>query len=201
VKRHAFRTTLAAALVAGAAGPLLAQVPVPNNPPPSAPPAQQPFAPPPKMKFFQVTGAMTIPVFSYADYLDDIGWAAQATFVLRRGPFNHIRIEGEYNSAAYESAAEGGAELYGGGIGGGRVVVKGNVQSEGYGVIGLYQHDVSTCAGLVCADVGELQFGLKVGGNIVMGSGRVHPVLDIHWLSTFSQPYANLIVIGGGLRF
>src|SRR5262245_17922510 len=71
-------------------------------------------SPPPKKSSFQVTGAMTIPVFSYADFTDDIGWNAQAVIAIRRGPYNHIRLEGEYNSVGLQNAGTltGGAEVY-----------------------------------------------------------------------------------------
>jgi len=191
VKRTHIRMALTALATCAAAGPLLAQVPTTMAPPPQT---MAPMTPPPKPTSFQITGAMTIPVFSYADFLTDIGWMAGGALVVRRGAFNSIRLDGEYNSTGYEgSNLTGSAEVYGGGIGGGRVVMKGNVQSEGYIVLGLYNHSASSAS--------ELQFGTKLGTNIVMGRGRVRPVIDIHWLTTWSQPYANLIAIGAGLRF
>lgn len=210
MKRTHIRMALAVLATCAAASTLLAQVPVPLTPAPTTPPqapaptpppqAMAPMTPPPRPVSFQITGAVTIPVFSYADFLTDFGWMAGGALVVRRGAFNAIRLDGEYNSTGYEASnLSGGAEVYGGGIGGGRVVMKGNVQSEGYIILGLYNHSV--CVGTNCTPTSELQFGTKFGTNIVVGRGRVRPVIDIHWLTTWSQPYANLIALGAGLRF
>ena len=155
---------------------------------------------PAKPTSLQISGGMIVPVFSYADITDDIGWQAQGAIVVRRGAFNHFRLEGEYNSVGLESGLSGGSQVYGGGIGGGRVLVRGNVQQEGYLVLGLYEFDGSFRG----TNYSELQFGTKVGFNVVAGGrsgSRVHPVIDFHWLTTWSQPYVNIIFIGGGLRF
>lgn len=205
MKQSRIRMTLAALAACAAAGPLFAQVPTTMTPPAGQAPPPQTMAPmaPPKPLSFQVTGAMTIPVFSYADYLTDIGWQAQGALVMRRGTYNHLRLEGEYNSTGFENTGNltGSAELYGGGIGGGRVLMRGKVQQEGYLVAGLYNHAFATCALNSCSEASELQFGTKVGFNAVIGRGRVRPVIDFHWLTTWSEPYANLLAIGGGLRF
>ena len=188
-----------AAVAACAATPLLAQVPSTMAPPPQA---VAPVTPPRKNTSFQVGGAMTIPAFSYNNFLADIGWQAQAALIMRKGPFNHIRIEGEYNSTAYEAAnLSGGAELYGGGIGGGRVITKGTTQTETYLVLGGYENVFATCTGSTCTDYSEFQFGTKFGIDAVMGRGKVRPVVDFHVLATWSYPYATLFTFGLGLRF
>jgi hypothetical protein len=188
-----------AAVAACAATPLLAQVPSTMAPPPQA---VAPVTPPRKNTSFQIGGAMTIPAFSYNDFLADIGWQAQAGLILRKGPFNHIRLEGEYNYTAFEQTSlTGGAELYGGGIGGGRVLTKGNMQTETYLTVGGYEHKFAKCAGSTCTDYSEFQFGTKFGVDAVMGRGKVRPVVDFHWLATWSAPYATLFTIGVGLRF
>ena len=163
-------------------------------------------ASPTKPTSFQVTGAMTLPIFSYADFTSSIGWNAQGAIVVRRSAFNHFRLEGEYNSIGLENAGAltGGSEVYGGGIGGGRVLVRGHVQSEGYLVVGAYNHSGAVCVSVgTCVKDSEVQFGTKFGFNAVLGrgQGRVRPVFYFHWLTTYSQPYVNLIAIGGGLRF
>lgn len=160
--------------------------------------AQMQPAPAPKPLSVQITGGAMFPVFSYADYTAGTGWKAQAAFVLRRNAYYSIRLEGEYNSVAGEGSASNSTFLvYGGGIGGGRVVARGNVQQEGYFVAGAYEWDGQTSLG----DYKELQFGTKLGTNAVFGSGKAKFVLDFHWLYTWSEPYTNLLAITGGLRF
>jgi hypothetical protein len=158
---------------------------------------------PSKPTSLQITGGMIIPVFSYADFTTDIGWQAQAALVVRRGAFNHIRIEGQYSDVGFESSGiSGSSKVYGGGIGGGRVLTRGNIQQEGYLVLGAYEFDGAATIGGSTTAHKELQFGTKVGVNSVIGrGGRVSPVIDIHWLTTWSSPYVNTIFIGGGLRF
>jgi len=182
---------LALALVAGA-GSLQAQM--------------QPMqsSPPHKPTSLQITGGMIIPVFSYADFTTDIGWQAQAAIVVRRGAFNHIRLEGQYSDVGFESSGiSGSSKVYGGGIGGGRVLTRGGVQQEGYLVLGAYEFDGAASIGGTTTAHKELQFGTKVGVNaVVVGrNSRVQPVIDLHWLTTWSTPYVNIIFIGAGLRF
>jgi len=203
VKRIHIRMALAALATCASAGTLLAQVPVPNTPPQAPAPTQapMPMTPPPKPMSLQITGAMTIPAFGYADYTSDIGWNAQGALILRKGAFNSIRLEGEYNSVGAQYVS-GTSNVYGGGIGGGRVVVRGNMQQEGYLVLGGYEFDGQVCtSNNNCTSYSELQFGTKVGTNLVMGRGKAKFVLDFHWLGTFSEPYVNMFVIGAGLRF
>ena len=210
MKRNHIRMALAALATCASAGTLLAQVPVPNTPPPAptaepqAPaPAQapMPMTPPPRPLSFQVTGGMTIPAFAYADFVSDIGWNAQGALILRKGAFNSIRLEGEYNSVGMEYNS-GTSLVYGGGIGGGRVVMRGNVQQEGYLVLGGYQFDGQACtSNNTCVDYSEFQFGTKFGTNLVLGHGKAKFVLDFHWLGTWSEPVVNMFVIGAGLRF
>lgn len=160
--------------------------------------AQMQPAPAPKPLSVQITGGAMFPVFSYADYTAGTGWKAQAAFVLRRNAYYSIRLEGEYNSVGGEGSTSNSTFLvYGGGIGGGRVVAKGNVQQEGYFVAGAYEWDGATTLG----DYKELQFGTKLGTNAIFGSGKAKFVLDFHWLYTWSEPYVNLLAITGGLRF
>jgi hypothetical protein len=200
VNRSTFRTALVATAACAVTTSLLAQVPTTMAPPQ----AMAPMAPPPKRTSLQITGAMTIPAFGYADYTSDIGWNATATLVLRRSAFNSIRIEGAYNSVSAEFS-DGTFASYGGGIGGSRVVMRGSVQQEGYLILGAYNFDGQACTTVVntttCADYSEVQFGTKVGATMVLGRGKTHPVLDFHWFSTWSEPYVNLFSIGAGLRF
>ena len=189
-----------AAVAACAASPLLAQVPSTMATPPQA---VAPTTPPPKPASFQISGAMVLPAFSYNDWLASIGWQGQATLILRRSPYNHIRVEGEYNYTAYDANVTnltGGAELYGGGIGGGRIITKGTTVSESYLVLGGYENSFATCVANTCTKFSEFQFGTKVGVDVVMGRGKVRPLLDFHWLATWSQPYASVFAIGLGLR-
>lgn len=160
--------------------------------------AQMQPAPPPKPTSLQVTGGAMFPVFSYADYTAGTGWKGVAALVIRRNAFYSIRLEGEYNTVGGEGSLSDATFLvYGGGIGGGRVVARGNVQQEGYFVAGAYEWDGQTSLG----DYKELQFGTKLGTNAVFGSGRAKFVLDFHWLYTWSEPYVNMLAITGGLRF
>jgi hypothetical protein len=182
---------LAALAVVSAAGSLRAQVPY------SLPAAT------PKPLSVRFLGAMTVPAFSYADHTADVGWKAEAVVNLRKGSYNSIRLEGEYNTVGSElSGSSGQFNAYGAGIGAGRVLAKGTVEQEGYFVVGGYEYDGLTCpTSSTCRDFSELQFGTKVGTDVVVGRGQGRFLLDLHWLSTWSQPYVSMFAIGGGLRF
>ena len=164
--------------------------------------AQMQPAPAPKPMSVQITGGAMFPVFSYADYTAGTGWKAQAALVLRRNAYYSIRLEGEYNTVGGEGNSSNATfNVYGGGLGGGRVVAKGNVQQEGYFVAGAYEWDGEFCTGLGCTSYKELQFGTKIGTNAIFGSGKAKFVLDFHWLYTWSEPYTNFLALTGGLRF
>lgn len=165
--------------------------------------AQMQPAPAPKPLSVQITGGAMFPVFSYADYTAGTGWKAEAALVLRRNAYYSIRLEGEYNTVSGEGNSSNSTfNVFGGGLGGGRVVAKGNVQQEGYFVAGAYEWDGDVCTGGgSCTSYSEWQFGTKLGTNAIFGSGRAKFVLDFHWLYTWSEPYVNLLAITGGLRF
>lgn len=151
-----------------------------------------------KTKAFQITGGMMIPFLNYSNRVDDIGWNAGAAFILKPRPGFHVRIEGEYNSVGFEGNATGSANNYGGGIGGGRTFVSSrSTVSEGYLVAGLYNSEVVTAGGTAS----ELQFGTKIGFDVVMGRGKVQPVFNAYWLFTWGSPYISLVPITIGLRF
>jgi len=159
-------------------------------------------APPAKRTFFQAWGGMTVPLWSYSNYVDDIGWTAGGSFILRPSPFNHIRLEGEYHNIGSSFSNGGSASLYGGGIGGGRAVGRGNAVTEGFLVAGLY--NISVCTGNLtggCSTTSEVQFGTKFGANFVGGSGKVKPMIGMALLYTWGSPYASLFTLTGGLRF
>lgn len=163
--------------------------------------AQMQPAPAPKPLSVQITGGAMFPVFSYADYTAGTGWKAGAALVLRRNAYYSIRLEGEYNTVSGEGSSSNATyNVMGGGIGGGRVVARGNVQQEGYFVAGAYQWDGESC-GVTCVDYSEWQFGTKLGTNAIFGSGKAKFVLDFHWLYTWSEPYVNFLALTGGLRF
>jgi len=170
-----------------AANPLPAQAPAPSTPT--------------KPTSLQVTGAATFPLGNYANLLADLGWEAQAALIVRRGGFNQLRVEGVYYSTGYDDAASnlaGSAEIYGGGIGFGRSTPSG---TEFYGLAGAFRNAIGACAASTCTEYSETQFGTKLGVNAVLGHGRVRPVIDFHWLFTYSEPYASIIALGAGLRF
>jgi len=186
-----------AAMATWGASPLSAQTPTPMAVPPAVEPAPKPLS-------FQATAAVTLPGFSYNDYLNTVGWQAQGALILRRGPFNNLRIEGEYNSTGYDgnlTILTGSATLYGGGVGGGRVFTRGNMQTEPYFVVGGYQNKFGSCVNGTCSEISSFQFGTKLGVNAVLGHGKAHPVLDFHWLGTWKKPYATIFAFGAGLRF
>ena len=169
---------------------------------PNALRAQMQPAPAPKPLSFQITGGAMFPVFSFADYTAGTGWKAQGTLVLRRNAYFSLRLEGEYNTVGGEGSSSNATyNVFGGGLGGGRVVAKGNVQQEGYFVAGAYEWDGEACVGSTCADYSEWQFGTKLGTNAIFGTGRAKFVLDFHWLYTWSEPYTNILALTGGLRF
>lgn len=163
---------------------------------------QAQLAPPGKPLSVRFMGAMTIPAFGYADYTSDVGWKGQAVLSLRRGSYNSVRLEGEYNTVGSALSSGGQFDVYGAGIGGARVVVKGKVEQEGYLVVGGYRWDGTRCPTVsTCNNYDEIQFGTKIGSNLVLGRGQGKLMFDIHWLSTWSEPYVNMFAIGGGLRF
>jgi hypothetical protein len=183
--RHLSVVTAVSAFVLAAAVPLSTQ-------------AQMAPAAPSKPTSLQITGGAMFPVFSYADYTAGTGWKGVAALVIRRNAYYSIRLEGEYNTVGGEGSSSDATFLvYGGGIGGGRVVARGNVLQEGYFVAGAYEWDGQTSVG----DYKELQFGTKIGTNAVFGSGKAKFVLDFHWLYTWSEPYTNMLAITAGLRF
>jgi hypothetical protein len=174
---------------------LLAQVPAPT------PQAAAPMAPPPKPTSFQVTGAASFPLGNYATVLANLGWEAQAALIVRRGAFNQLRVEGVYYSTGYDDAASnltGSAEIYGGGVGVGRATPGG---TEFYALAGAFRNAIGACAASTCTEYSETQFGTKFGVSAVLGHGRARPVIDFHWLLTWSEPIASVIALGAGLRF
>jgi hypothetical protein len=159
------------------------------------------LAPPGKPLSVRFMALMTIPAFGYADYTSDIGWKGQAVVSLRKGSYNSVRLEGEYNTVGSALSSGGQFDVYGGGIGGARVFTKGKVEQEGYLVVGGYQWDGTRCATIsTCDNYTEIQFGTKIGSSVVLGRGQGRVMFDLHWLSTWSEPYVNMIAIGGGLR-
>ena len=62
---------------------------------------------------------------------------------------------------------------------------------------GLYNSEVVTAGGTAS----ELQFGTKIGFDVVMGRGKVQPVFNAYWLFTWGSPYISLVPITIGLRF
>ena len=156
-----------------------------------------------KKSGFQITGGMMIPFLNYSNRVDDIGWNAGAAFILKPRPGFHVRIEGEYNEVGFEGNSSSKAANYGGGIGGGRTFVSSrSTLSEGYLVAGLYNSEV--CIANIsggCDTQGELQFGTKIGFDVVMGHGRIQPVFNAYWLFTWGSPYISLVPITIGLRF
>jgi len=156
-----------------------------------------------KSKAFQISGGMMIPFLNYANRVDDIGWNAGAAFILNPRPGFHLRIEGEYSEVGFEGNSTSKAANYGGGIGGGRTFMSSrSTLTEGYFVAGLYNSEV--CVANIsggCDTQGELQFGSKIGFDVVMGSGRIRPVFNAYWLFTWGSPYISLVPITIGLRF
>jgi hypothetical protein len=186
------RSILVAALVLAPAA-LAAQQPVGMFP---SPPPQKPVR-------FQVFGGMTIPLaYNYytAVDVDDIAWHAGGSLIYRPPSMYHVRVEGEYHAIGTDGASN--AQVYGGGIGGGRAVSQGTSSMEGYFLAGLYNVEVCV-ANLTggCQEGSELQFGTKLGANFAVGRGKVNPVLGFGWLYTWSSPYVSAITISGGLRF
>ena len=187
------RSILVAALILAPAA--LSAQQYPGMMPP--PPAQRPVR-------FQAWGGMTIPL-NYAYYssvnTDDIGWTAGGTLLYHPAmSMYHFRVEGEYHAIGTDGASS--AQVYGGGIGGGRAVSQGSAGMEGYFLAGLYNVEVCV-ANLTggCQEASELQFGTKLGANYAVGRGKVNPVLGFGWLYTWSSPYFSAITITGGLRF
>lgn len=157
---------------------------------------------PPKRTYIQAWGGMTVPLWNYSNYVDDIGWTAGGSLIFRPSPFNHIRLEGEYHYVGSSLSNGSSASLYGGGIGGGRSVGRGGAVTEGFLVAGAY--NITVCRPnltLGCTEDSGVQFGTKFGANFVGGRGKVKPVIGIALLYTWGTPYASLFTLTGGLRF
>ena len=159
-------------------------------------------APAAKRTYFQAWGGMTVPLWNYGTYVDDIGWTAGGSFIFKPSPYNHIRLEGEYHAIGSSLSGGASANLYGAGIGGGRSVGRGNAVTEGFIVAGGY--NISVCRPNItatCTTESEIQFGTKFGANFVGGSGKVKPMIGVALLYTWGTPYASLFTLTGGLRF
>ena len=160
-------------------------------------------APATKRAFFQAWGGMMDPLWNYNAYVDDIGWTAGGSLIFNPSPWNHIRLEGVYHYVGSSIGGGASANLYGGGIGGGRAVRQGNSMTEGFIVAGGYNVEVCrpNTTGTCDVDSG-VQFGTKFGANFVGGRGKkVMPMIGISVLALWGSPYASLFTLTGGLRF